>query len=317
MAAAFKRGKYSAYQKKEFPFVYLLIAFPVLQFLVFWLYVNASSIGMAFTTAQGAFTLDNFKNVWEGLTGVDIYGFSLSKVLLRSFVLWVIVNLGVFPISVCTTYVLFRRVKGHYFFRVCFLLPGLVGAVIWTTVVKYMVAYDGPVLEALKAMGVRFSPEVVRNGLFGSAKTAFPTVVAVSVFTGIVGGNAVLTGAFARVPGEIYEVGKLEGLGFWREFFTVCVPCIWPTVSMLFTFSLCTVFTADANTFLYSSGTGEPGMGTMGFYLYYLVLRISNAGVTTAYNYPAAIGFALTVITLPVVLFGRKLLEKAIEPVEY
>ena len=62
---------YSAFQKRKFKFVYLFIAFPVIQFLIFWVYVNSSSIVIAFQDGDGAFTLENFRMVLRALTSVQ------------------------------------------------------------------------------------------------------------------------------------------------------------------------------------------------------------------------------------------------------
>lgn len=72
------RQKYSKAQKKNFPFVYCLIAIPVIQFLIFWVFVHADSIALAFIDdATGKFTFDHFKEVWTGITNKDVYGFNL------------------------------------------------------------------------------------------------------------------------------------------------------------------------------------------------------------------------------------------------
>ena len=147
--------------------------------------------------------------------------------------------------------------------------------------------------------------------------TAFPTLCATVFIYGIAGGNAVVTGAYSRIPEDLFDVGKLDGIGFWREFFNVCLPCIWPTVSTLLTFSLCTVFVGEGNVFLYTNGEGGYGLDTMGFYIQYLVHRLSlTSSEKMPYGYPAAIGLFITVITLPIVLVGRRILESLVEAVE-
>ena len=310
-------SRYSKFDRRNFKFVYLLVAFPVIQYAIFWFYVNFDSFLLAFRTPQGTFTLENFSSVWNAITGTDQYGFNLLSMFGRSFLLWVLTYAVAFPIGICTTYVLFRRVCGHYVFRICYLIPSLIGAVVWVATVKQLVEYNGPVIYILKQLGVPLNESVLRNGLLGDGSTAFPTLCGISLITGMVGGNAVLTGAFSRIPGELFEVGKLDGVGFWREFFTISVPCVWPTVSTLITFSLCSIFVLDANVFLYSNGTGEPNMSTMGFYLYYIVYRISLAGsANLPYGYPAAVGLCITLVTLPVVLCGRWVLDKLVDPVE-
>ena len=68
----------------------------------------------------------------------------------------------------------------------------------------------------------------------------------------------------------------------------------------------------------YSNSTGEPGMATMGYYITYLVYKISLAGGSELpYGYPAALGLTITMVTVPIALVGKWLLEKVTEPVEY
>lgn len=310
-------GGYSRFERRNFVFLYTLIAVPVLHFIVFWVYVNLSSLMLAFEGYDGSFTLAHFKQVIDSFAGKT--STELGPMLGRSFLVWTVSNLICFPICVITTYVLFKKIFGHYVFRVIYIIPSLLGAVIWTTLIKFIVSNDGPIVEVLTKMGVELPEFVMRNGLFGSEKTAFPTLIFITFIMGIVGSNAVLTGAFTRIPDEIFESSRLDGASFWREFFSISLPCVWPTVATLMTFSLCGMFTAEANVFLYTNGTGEPGMATMGYHLYYLTVLISQNGQTGAgvFGYPAALGLTLTFFTVPIVLIGRRVLESLVEPVEY
>ena len=312
-----KKIGYSKFERMDFPFIYLLILFPILQFIVFWVYVNASSIAMSFQSQQGTFTFRNIYAVLKAFNGIDSYGLNFGESLKHSVIIWLISHVIVFPISVITTYILQRQIFGHYVWRVCYIIPSLMGSIIWTTLVKYIVAHNGPVVMLLTNAGLELPEMVIRNGLLASEQTALPTVVAVSTIMGLVGNSAVLTGAFSRVPDEIFESAKLDGAGFWRECFQIAIPCIWSTLVMMMTFSLCSIFTADVNVFLYSNGTGEPGMSTVGFHLYIITYKISmTGGAHTSYGYPAALGFVLTCMTLPVVLIGRWGLEKLQDAVE-
>lgn len=306
-----KKHLYSKFEKRNFLFVYLLIALPVVQFAVCWIYVNLSSIVLTFKATDGSFTFNNIKQVFAAFKGVDRYGLVLGESLLRSLTIWFVSHLLVFPISIITTYILQRRILGHYFWRLCYIIPGLMGSVIWITLMKYIIAYDGIVVSALTKMGVKLPEMVLRNGLLGAESTAFKTVMIIGVLQNLVGNNAVLTGAFARIPEEIYESAKLDGAGFWTECFRIAIPCIWSTIATLTTFALCSVFTADCGVFLYSNGTGEPGMSTVGFHLYLIQYRISLTGAGRAsFGYPAALGFVLTCLTLPIVFGGKWLLER-------
>jgi len=310
-------NKYSKFERQKFPFIYLFIAFPVIQFLIFWVYVNASSIATSFIDGNGNFTWNNFEQVWKALVDVDGYGFNLWDSLKRTWIIWGIGFFILFPIGVLTTYILAKRIPGHYVFRICYIIPGMMGAVMWTSLIQYLVQYDGPITVLLKNMGVELPLLAQKNGLFGAAETAFLTIICVQIVMGLVGNNAVLTGAFTRVPEEIFESAEIDGVGFWRGFFKIAVPCVWPTIATLLTFSLCSVMTADYNIFLYSNGTGQPGMSTVGFLLYNITYQISlRGGSLSSYGYPAALGLFLTIITLPVVLLGKKGIDSIYKGVE-
>ena len=311
------KNNYSRLERKDFLFAYLVVLFPVLQFLIFWVYVNFSSILFAFQDNFGNFTLVNFEMVYKGFISKDMFGINLGASLMRSFTLWIIGEGLIFPITLVTTYVLTRKLLGHYVFRICYIIPSLMGAVMWSQLICYLVQWDGAITQLVGLLGFELPEMALRNGLFGAAETAFPTIVSIKIVMGLVGNNAVLTGAFSRVPDELYESAELDGASFWTTFIQIAVPCVWSTIATLLTFSLCSVFTADYNVFLFTGGNGSNDTATVGFMLYKITLNISEStSGTPYYGYPAALGVFLTCITLPVVLIGRNLVEKIFEDVQ-
>ncbi len=307
-----KTARYSKAQKRDMPFAYLIIAFPVLQFIVFWVYVNFSSFVMAFQDFNGDFTLNNFKTVYDAFVHKDPYNFNLMDSLGRSMLSWTLALVICFPASLITVYVLTCKIRGHYAYRICYMLPGLIGSIIWTMIMRMMFQHDGPLIALLKWLNVKLPWEATKHGLLGAAETAFPSLLTFNILLSLVGDSPVLTGAFARVPDELMESADLDGASFWTKMFVIAIPCIWPTISTLLVFRLCSIFTADIGVFLYSGGTGQPEMSTIGFQLFYIMKYISGAGggSSTLYGYPAALGLTLTAMTLPICLIGRHYLEK-------
>ena len=64
---------------------------------------------------------------------------------------------------------------------------------------------------------------------------------------------------------------------------------------------------------------GEPGMATMGYYLYYWTVDISSKAsqpIGVPYGFPAALGICISLVSIPIVLLGRKILNKIIPTVE-
>ncbi len=306
-----KKSYYSKEEKRDFPFVYLVIALPIIHFLVFWVYVNASSIVLAFQDNQGAFTFQNFRKVYDAFTTADEYGFNVWDSMGRSMLIWWSSLLICFPSSVITTYVLTCRIRFHYFYRVCYIMPGLIGSIIWAAIVRQFFSYDGPIIELMKNMGISLPEEAVRNGLLGARETAFPSLLIMTIILDLIGNSPILTGAFSGVSDEIMESADLDGAGFWTKCFMIAIPCIWPTITTMLVFKLTGMFTSDIGIFLYTNGQGNNDTSTIGFQLYYMTYTISTQGADRqSYGYPAAFGFFLTLITLPVCLIGRHYLEK-------
>lgn len=311
-----KLNNYSKEDRKAFGFCYLMILIPVVQFAIFWVYVNLDSILLAFQDQNGQFTWDNFEALFEAFKTTDMYGWNVGKILGRTTFLWFIVNIVCTPLIMFSTYILYKKIFLHHTFRTIFAIPGILGAIVWTTLMRYFVSAGGPILEIAQILNIDVPQQVIHNGLLGTEETAFPTLIFITVIPHIIACDIILTGAFSRIPPEVFESAQLDGCSFIREFIAIAVPMVWPTIVINLIGVLSTIFTTDGNVFLYTKGQFETG--TMGFYLYYMVYRISNSVVgQNAFGYPAAVGLFLTVITIPVVLVGRNLLEKAYEPVEY
>lgn len=308
------KKNYSKFERQDFLFAYVLILFPVAQFLVFWVFVNASSIALAFQDDFGKFTWNNFETVKNAFVYQDQFGINLKDSLVRSWILWLVGEGICFPISLITTYVLTRKIAGHYIFRICYIVPSLMGAIIWTLLIKEMVRGEGPITLLAKSFGLDPYSLAGTEGLLWDEATAFFTIVSVRAVMGFVGNNAVLTGAYTRVPTELFESAELDGAGFFTEMFRIAIPCIWPTICTLLTFALCSIFTCDYNVYLFTNGQGNNETSTIGFQLFNLTYQLKEGNAS--YGYPAALGVALTMITLPVVLVGKALLERMSENVE-
>lgn len=311
------KSKYSAEDRKAFGFCYLLLLIPVLQFAVFWLYVNLDSIMLAFRDGSGNFTLQNFKSVWTAFVDKDQYGFNLGSVLGRTVLLWTSVNVICTPLIMFSTYVLFKKIFGHYVFRTVFAIPGILGAIIWTRLMSFIVSANGPIISLAVKYDWGLPSDVIHNGLIATKATAFPTLLAINIVPNLVACNIILTGAFSRIPPEVFESARIDGASFIKVFFRISIPLAWPTIVVNFVSALATVFTADGNVFLYTMGNYDTA--TMGFYLYYMVYRISDSANAnnSVYGYPAAVGLVLTLMTLPVILVSKHFMEKFNKDVEY
>ena len=313
--------KYSKRDKKSFPFVYLMLLLPVLHILSFYFYVNFSSFAMAFQDVDGDWSLQSLERVIQGFVeNVDKSGsvFKPREMLFKSMFLWFILNVvcwvfGTFSVFILTKHMFCGKVN-----RVIYFIPGIVGAVVFSQVMRELYSVNGPLIQILRTLEVELDPFAFKNGLLGAEQTAYATMVIQAFIFAITGSNMVVAGAFMRIPNEIFESAQLEGCGILREAFQIAIPCAWPTISTLIVFSLCTFYTCDYNFYLYSAGTGAYGLTSVNFYLYQFQVRISTMTDTKyLHGYVSAFGMVITLMTIPVVLLGRWILGKINADVDY
>lgn len=314
-----KGWHYSKMEIKKFPFVYIIIALPVIQIALFFFYVNISSFALAFTNRYGEWSFESFERVFNAfITGKDHLGFNLGELIGKSVIIWVVNHLLGFSISIITSFILTKHMIGSKVFRIIYHIPGIVGGVVFVGVVKEMCAYDGVIVSMLKSFGVDLPFEVKTQGLLGYNGTAFWMIMIEQFLRSMAGGSMIMAGAYMRIPQEIFESAQLEGCGIIREAFEIAVPCIWPTLSTMTIFALCSFFTADCGMYLYSNGTGKFGMVSVGYYLYRFNVALTQASSGNhIYGYVSAFGLVMTLITMPIVFAGRKLLSKLQDNVEF
>lgn len=311
------RQKYNFEDRNAFLFCYIMVGLPLAFFCLFWVYTNISSIMLAFKDPQGNYTIENFKTVLNAFKEKDMYGWNLSDILGRTVHIWFWIYVFCVLPGMFSSYILYKKMPGHYIFRVIFMIPSILGGIVWTMIMKSLVDVGGPIITMIERFGVEIPLDVQTNGLLFSSKTAWPTIMLINIVPHLIGFNMIITGAYARIPEQLFEVGRLEGFKFISEFFRVAVPLVWQTVVVCMISNLAVIFTYHGDVFLYSKGTNDTG--TMGFYLYYLTWQLAGSADTmnAFYGYPAAIGVTLTFMTIPIVLFGKYVLERAFPPVEY
>lgn len=121
-------------------------------------------------------------------------------------------------------------------------------------------------------------------------------------------------GSMSRIPESVVESAKLEGVGFWKELFSITVPMIWPTFSMLMLLSVTSVFASTGPIVLFAD-QADFDIGTIDFWMYKNVAAAT--GAQKEYNLASALGLILTVASLPIFLFVMWLRKKLDQNVTY
>jgi ABC-type sugar transport system permease subunit len=212
------------------------------------------------------------------------------------------------PLSILFSYYLFKKVPAHGIFRVIFYLPSILPIAVLTMSFRYMFGQYGLVDAILHAVGIENLP------LWWGSSTVTPIMVFVYCVWAGLGFNIVLfSGAMSRVPQEIIEYNRLEGVGYARELLQVMIPMIWPTVATTFIIGMSSVLTVYLQPFFL---TGSPATAT--FNTGTISLSIFNGYATDAQGpYLAAYGLMCTVFIVPFILLSRALMNRCFKDVDY
>lgn len=299
-----KRSSVGTAKTKRGLFIAAMLSVGIIQFLIFWVYVNFNSILMAFQirTKDGLhWGFDNFSRFFREF---KIPALELSLALKNTILLFVVGTLIGLPTSLLFSYYLYKKILFAKFFRVIFFLPSIISAAVLVGLFKYCLNAYGPFNAVLSMItGKAVEIDWVVDEMYSMG-----TILFFVFWTGF-GSNIVLfTGAIHRIPVDIIEYAKIDGVGMTREFFQIIIPLIWPTLSMLLVFATSGLFTNSGPILLFTEGQHKTM--TIGYFIFSQVQ-------SNSYEYPSAIGLVFTAIGFPLVMLVKWLLGKIAEDVEY
>ncbi len=324
-----KTTKVKFYQRKGFKknvFVICMLAWPLVQFAIFWVYVNANTFLMTFQQYDRYGTHTGTPNSYY-FVGLDHYVnlfkqifFPLSKggnVMLKnafwnagySFFINIIVLL---PLSIVCAYVLSFRIKGEGIFRTLFYIPNIISMTVLVMAYKYMFDYNfGPLNELFKLFGVNkvwFDTSVESN-------TIWPLIVIYCIWAGL-GVNMILTSsAISRIPPEILESCQLDGIGFWHQLWSIIIPLTWSTISTTIILGIISTFNFFMHPYLIAGPTGGYQGQTMT-----IPISIFNTVLSrtkSAYAQAATMGIFTSLIAIPLIFLAKWGTEKLFKDIEF
>lgn len=290
-------------KQKKLVFVWGMLALPLLQWFIFFVYVNIDSILMSFqtmnyTTGEIEWTLNNYKRFFYEWNALD----QLKNAVTNS-VLAGLNNLVLLLISLVLSYFFYKKIPGRNFFRVVYFLPSIISIVIYTMVYKFMFDTSvGPINTVLKNLGVAVTD---LPKWFGDTNLAFPLVLLYCLWVGT-GYNILIIGAAMEgLPGDVMEYSKLEGVSRTRELFQIVIPMIWPTLAVAILGSVTIVFTLFIQVDLLTEGGPGGASETIAF-----IVNSIIKGTNNDLEWGATMGLCFTVVAAPIIIALKKLLDR-------
>ncbi|MEV4060634.1 carbohydrate ABC transporter permease [Nonomuraea dietziae] len=269
-------------EPRRVAFLYLLPAFAV--YAVFLLYPIGRAVhlslfdwdGLSLGTWAG---LDNYVAIVEDEGLRAAFGHALVLVLFYA--------VGPLVIGLTLAAILnHAKVRGLGFFRTVVFLPQVVAMVVVAVAWRRVYAPDGTLNGLLGALGL----DSLTRGWLGDHTFALPAVGVVGTWfeTGLV--TVLLLAGMSRIPPELYEAARLDGVGALREFFAVTLPSVRGEIAVALTLTVI----AALRTFdlVYVTTRGGPGNSTSvpSYEVYHRAFGLGQVGSA------AAIGVTLTVV---------------------
>lgn len=296
-------------------FIALMLLWPLLHFVIFWVYVNANTFYLSFfrwNTQLATYEwagLDRFKTIIES---IFVYpDANIINYIKNSCMVFVVENFIMLPLSLILAFFLSKKVPMSGFFRVIFFLPSILSSVVVAMAYKYMFDADfGPVNL------------LIRN-IFGSTpdwfssagNTAMIMVFIFTVWSGLGYKMLLFQGAIERIPTEVIEVGKLDGIPLYKEFFRITLPLIMPTLTTFFVMNTLAVFSYYIHPLLLCGPSGGIN-GTTGTIALYVFSKVENGSIEGVQD-GAAFGLLFSLVGIPIILGIKKLLESLTPDVEF
>lgn len=310
-----KKSSQKTFKRDALIFCYVCMLIPLLQWLVFWLYVNLQTIMLAFKNPlTGAWDFKiNYEWLWRMQINIDSssaqYQNSLMQAFENTMLFFGIAVFFTLPMSVIISYFIYKKIWGYKVFRLAFYLPAVVPSLVMTTVCQ-QITQSGGIIDQIFG-------GVPLGGLLETPETAKGTLIVYVLLCSFTTNVLLFSGGMARVPMEVIEAAKLDGVGPFQEIIFLIIPLIWPTVTTQIILAFTNMFNGGGPVLLLTQG--QHGTTTLSYWLFYQIAGNGRTAIPdggAGVYHVSAVGLILTAIAVPTVLLVRKIFEK-VEPVEY
>lgn len=220
-----------------------------------------------------------------GHVGVLVFFFSLLPI-----------GLGLISAALITR----RKLPGMALFRFLYFLPQVLTTVVVALVFKRIYGPDGPLNEALRAIGL----ESWTRSWLGDFDWALPALGLIGTWVGFGFCMVLFISGVSSIPTELYEAARVDGAGPVREFFSVTLPGLRGQIAVALTLTV----TGALRTFdlVWVTTHGGPGTATLtpAVALYKAAFQNPQVGLA------AAIGIVMAVLCLLIAVVITRIAER-------
>ncbi len=294
-------------------FLIALCIVPLINFAIFWVYVNFKTIILTFQR----YDVSAGKYEFIGLTRyISVFKqYVLGEVPANQNVYLnslraIVINLIILPIAFIASYSFYKKIRFEKFFRVLFMFPSIISLVVLTMVYRYM--FDGSFGPI--ALLVQKITGTERIWISDDSEYLWSIIYIFAIWAGLGTNVIMISGAMMRIPADITEACLIDGVGFWREALQFVLPLVMPTIGIYFISILTSCLAFTMQPMLIAGEVGvENKFLTMSWYIY----RVTNSGSKDQMLQASTVGIVFSLLLMPFVIGARILANKITPEVDF
>lgn len=309
-------------KKTDALFVYGFLAWPLLHFFIFWFCMNVGTVYDSFFEimidgkTREFVGLENYKEICRIIFGLKDRGILNYHGVLNALSLIPLALFINLPITILFAYGIYKKLPLHNTFRIVLFLPAVISSVVLCLAFRLSLDNSsGIIIQIIRKLGLggdgtQFDTGIIPvGGFLGNNDTMWGTILIFSVWTGVNGNLIYFSSSMARLPESVFESAELDGASQIRQFVSVCVPLIWPTVTTMSITLVAGVFSWMMPSLLLTDGAERAT--TIGLMISQTVKNDPNNTVISAF------GVLIAIFGGAIIMAFRYLMEKVTEGVEY
>ena len=298
-AGAPKKKKMSRKRKKELIFVAVLLAYPVIQFLATWIFVNSYSIILSFEkiSLEGNVSFAGFDNFINFFTDPDFKNVMLNTIGLN--LLQLLIN---FPAPIIFAIMLseIRSKKFRKFIQTITYFPYFLSWVVFGGIILVLLDTNGVINTVLKNLHL-----ITESINFGEAQYFWGTIIITSIIKGLGWGAIIYIAAIAGIDPQLYEAARMDGANRWHRIIHITIPSIAPTIVLFFILSLSGILNNGFDhIWTFQNQINLDTSEVLDTFIY------KNGIIHQQYSYTTAVGVFKSVIAIILLVVGNKICKK-------
>jgi multiple sugar transport system permease protein len=208
--------------------------------------------------------------------------------------------------SLLTAVFLSYKFSFSSFFKSLLFIPAITSMAIVAMIFRFLLDGDIGLLSIwLKSAGIP-----VRD-LLRTPETAMGSVIFVGIWRWLGFNMVIFLSGLNSISESLYEAAEIDGAGKFRQFISISLPLLLPTISFVIITNLISSFQVFDQIYVMTKGGPMFSTEVLVYYIYYRGFHVFDMG------YASSLAFLLFCLILIITLFNLKGFEKSEQDGEY